>query len=158
MSPKNKKERLKKIVSQEVRVALGCTSCSLNSLCASTTPYMHAKHGLILYSYRKMLWQYFCFFILAFFVGRVCANEQRRMEINIQGIKLEKFVFKRVSALAPHICDIWCGQEITCQSYNYNRKEKICELNNRTKEARPESFRSAPGWFHIRRLNGRGMF
>ncbi|RMX37640.1 hypothetical protein pdam_00023809, partial [Pocillopora damicornis] len=56
----------------------------------------------------------------------------------------------------PHICDIRCGQEITCQSYNYNRKEKICELNNRTKEARPESFRSAPGWFHIRRLNGRG--
>ena len=105
-----------------------------------------------------MLWQYFFSFILAFFVGCVCANEQCRMEINIQGMKLEKFVFKRVSALAPHICDIRCGQEITCQSYNYNRKEKICELNNRTKEARPESFRSAPDWFHIRRLNGRGMF
>ncbi|CAH3135072.1 unnamed protein product [Pocillopora meandrina] len=102
-----------------------------------------------------MLWQHFCFFILAFSVGRVCANEQCKMEINIQGMKLEKFVFKRVSALAPHICDIRCGQDITCQSYNYNRKEKICELNNRTKEARPESFRSAPGWFYIRRLNGR---
>ena len=105
-----------------------------------------------------MPWPNFCFFILAFFAGRVSANEQCRMEINIQGMKLENFVFKRMSASAPHICDIRCGQEITCQSYNYNRKEKICELNNRTKEARPESFRSAPGWFYIRRLNGRGMF
>ncbi|PFX26094.1 Uromodulin [Stylophora pistillata] len=31
----------------------------------------------------------------------------------------------------------------------------MCELNNRTKEARPENFLSAPGWFYIQRLNGR---
>ena len=105
-----------------------------------------------------MLWPNFCFFIMVFFVVRVSAKEQCRMEINIQGMKLEKFVFKRMSASAPHICDIRCGQEITCQSHNYNRKEKICELNYRTKEARPENFRSAPGWFYIQRLNGRGKF
>ena len=95
---------------------------------------------------------------MVFFVVRVSAKEQCRIEINIQGMKLEKFVFKRMSASAPHICDIRCGQEITCQSYNYNREEKICELHYRTKEARPENFCSAPGWFYIRRLNGRGMF
>ena len=73
MSPKNKKERLKKIVSQEVRVALGCTSCSLNSLYASSTPYMHAKHGLILYSYRKNAVAIFLFLYLGFFRGpRMC--------------------------------------------------------------------------------------
>ncbi|XP_022808970.1 fibrillin-1-like [Stylophora pistillata] len=60
-----------------------------------------------------------------------------------------------MSASAPYICDIRCGQEITCQSYNYNRKKEICELNNRTKEARTVNFRAAPGWFYIRRLNGR---
>ncbi|PFX18701.1 RNA-directed DNA polymerase from mobile element jockey [Stylophora pistillata] len=59
-----------------------------------------------------------------------------------------------MSASAPHICDIQCKQEITCQSYNYNRKEEICELNNRTKEARPENFRSASTWFYSGRLNG----
>ena len=57
---------------------------------------------------------------------------------------------------APHLCDVKCGQKITCQSYNYNRKYQICELNNRTKEARPENFLSAPAWFYIRRLDGRG--
>ncbi|KAJ7388312.1 hypothetical protein OS493_038583 [Desmophyllum pertusum] len=36
-----------------------------------------------------------------------------------------------------------------------NTEEKYCELNNRTKEARPENFRSDPARFYIRRLNGR---
>ena len=84
------------------------------------------------------------------------ANDQCRTEVNIQGMALKRSVFKRWSVAAPHLCDVKCGQEITCQSYNYNRKHKICELNNRTKEARPENFLSAPAWFYIRRLNGRG--
>ena len=84
------------------------------------------------------------------------ANDQCRTEVNIQGMALKRSVFKRWSVAAPHLCDVKCGQETTCQSYNYNRKYKICELNNRTKEARPENFLSAPAWFYIRRLNGRG--
>ena len=92
------------------------------------------------------------------FVNCISANDQCRVEINIQGMRLQNFVSKRMSISTSHICDIRCGEEITCQSYNYNRKKEICELNNRTKEARPESFRSAPGWFYIRRLNGRGMY
>ena len=84
------------------------------------------------------------------------AIDQCRTEVNIQGMALKRSVFKRWSVADPHLCDVKCGQEITCQSYNYDRKYKICELNNRTKEARPENFLSAPAWFYIRRLNGRG--
>ena len=29
-------------------------------------------------------------------------------------------------------------------------------MNNRTKEARPDNFLSAPTWFYMRRFNGRG--
>ena len=86
----------------------------------------------------------------------VTAHDQCRTEVNIQGMALESHVFKRWSLAAPHLCDVKCGQEIACQSYNYNRKYQICELNNRTKEARPENLLSAPSWFYIRRLNGRG--
>ena len=56
------------------------------------------------------------------------------------------------------MCDVRCEQEITCQSYNYVIKVKICELNNRTKEARPENFRSDTARFYIRHLNGRGVY
>ena len=86
----------------------------------------------------------------------VTADDQCRTEVNIEGMALGSSVFKRCSLAAPHLCDVKCRQEITCQSYNYNRKYQICELNNRTKEARPENFLSAPAWFYMRRSNGRG--
>ena len=99
---------------------------------------------------------YCLFFLFASAIKSVTANEQCRTEVNTQGMALKRSVFKRWSVAAPHLCDVKCGQEITCQSYNYNRKYQICELNNRTKEARPDNFLSAPGWFYIRRLNSRG--
>ena len=107
----------------------------------------------------KSMWWMFRhlrFVIFASAVEFVTANDQCRTEVNIQGMALKRSVFKRWSVAAPHLCDVKCGKEITCQSYNYNRKYQICELNNRTKEARPENFLSAPAWFYIRRLNGRG--
>ena len=105
------------------------------------------------------MWWLFRHFRFVFFASTmefVTANGQCRAEVNIQGMALKRSVFKRWSLAAPHLCDVKCEQEITCQSYNYNRKYQICELNNRSKEARPENFLSAPAWFYIRRLNGRG--
>ena len=111
-----------------------------------------------LYKKRSMYWIFrqvrFLLYVSA--IKSTTANEQCRTEVNVQGMALKRSVFKRWSVAAPHLCDVKCGREIACQSYNYNRKYQICELNNRTKEARPENFPSAPGWFYIRRLNGRG--
>ncbi|KAJ7376727.1 hypothetical protein OS493_033068, partial [Desmophyllum pertusum] len=85
----------------------------------------------------------------------VNADNRCRTEVNIPGMALKGFVFKKIPATAPYKCDVRCEREITCQSYNYNTEEKYCELNNRTKEARPENFRSDPARFYIRRLNDR---
>ena len=106
----------------------------------------------------KMLWIFRYFLVCVSFTNLVTAEDQCRIEINIRGMALKGFAFKRMAVAAPHICDILCEREIICQSYNFNRKEQICELNNRTKDARPENFRSDPAWFYIRRLNGRGNY
>ena len=37
-------------------------------------------------------------------------------------------------------CKHACNSDVRCQSYNYVVFKDICELNNRTKEARPEDF------------------
>ena len=103
-----------------------------------------------------MPWIFRYFLVCVSVTNLVIAEDQCRIEINIRGMALKGFAFKRMAVAAPHICDILCEREITCQSYNFNRKEQICELNNRTKDARPENFRSDPAWFYIRRLNGRG--
>ncbi|XP_078367311.1 microfibril-associated glycoprotein 4-like [Oculina patagonica] len=103
-----------------------------------------------------MLWTVPCFFLFGFqFMYCVSAGNQCREERSVSGMALQGFVFKKISVTALHECDISCEREMTCQSYNYAAGEKSCELNNRTKEARPENFRSAPAWFYKRRLSDR---
>lgn len=46
----------------------------------------------------------------------VTAENQCRTEINIRGMALKGFVLKRMTVAAPHICDIQCEREVTCQS------------------------------------------
>ena len=43
-----------------------------------------------------------------------------------------------------------------CQSYNYVIKDNICEINNRTKEAKPENFVSDSERFYQKRGAHRG--
>lgn len=101
--------------------------------------------------------------LFLFYLGMNCvmtfsfAVDPCRSEVNKQEMALEGFVFKKILVPAPFMCDVECEKEITCQSYNYIVKENICELNNRTKEARPENFRRDPSRFYIRRLRGRGI-
>ena len=71
---------------------------------------------------------------------------------------LQGFVYRKFLVRALHECDISCETDITCQSYNYVIGQKSCELNNRTKEARPEDFRSDPARFYKTRLSHRGMY
>ena len=105
----------------------------------------------------NMLWTVPWFVLFVSLMNCVTADNRCRTEVNIPGMALKGFVFKKISVTAPHECDIRCKRETICQSYNYVREENLCELNNRTKEARPENFRSDPARFYIRRLNGRGM-
>ena len=106
-----------------------------------------------------MLWSVSCFFFFAgLFVHIVSASNQCREERSINGMALQGFVFKKVSVRAFHECDISCEKELTCQSYNYVVGKNLCELNNRTKEARPEHFRSDPARVYLRRLSNRGMY
>ena len=101
-----------------------------------------------------MLWKYISFTLFPFLMNLATADEQCSVRVTIPGTALKGVVLKRIPVTAPYMCDVRCEQEITCQSYNYVIKEKICELNNLTKEARPENFRSDPARFYIRRLNG----
>ena len=106
-----------------------------------------------------MRWTVQCFFFFAgFYMESVYGNKQCREERSINGMALQGFVFKKFSVRAFHDCDISCEKELTCQSYNYVLGENSCELNNRTKEARPEQFRSDPARFYLRRLRNRGMY
>ena len=88
----------------------------------------------------------------------ISAGKQCREERSINGMALQGFVFKKFLVRAFHECDISCERELTCQSYNFVVGEKLCELNNRTKEAKPENFRKDRARSYIRRLVQRGKY
>ena len=76
-------------------------------------------------------------------------------EKSIGGMFLRGYTFKTCNVELPE-CFIRCDEEVTCQSFNFVIGQKVCEMNNRTKEARPGDFMSDPTRFYMKRANNRG--
>ena len=79
-----------------------------------------------------------------------------RTEYSISWMMLQRHVFKTINVSFGNECLQACHQEITCQSFNYVFSQSVCELNNRTKEARPEDFVPNTGRYYLRRVRNRG--
>ena len=56
------------------------------------------------------------------------------------------------------MCDITCERETICQSYSDVIGEKSCELNNRTREARPDNFQPDDLRFYMGSVCDRSMY
>ena len=86
------------------------------------------------------------------------ADQCHPKEYSVFGMFLKGHTFKTVQAAFPAECYLRCEQEIRCQSYNVIIDRNICELNSRTKEARPEDF--MPDWhrLYMKRAFKRGNF
>ena len=74
-----------------------------------------------------------------------------------KGMFLRGHTFKTAKVGRPGVCYLMCEEELTCQSYNFVFGHKICELNNRTKEARPQDFKPDQGRFYMKRARNRGI-
>lgn len=104
------------------------------------------------------MWRIALYLHLSIMMNSGTADDQCKVKIAPIGKALIGLVFKKIRVTGPYMCDVECEQERICQSYNYNIEEKICELNNRTEEARPENFQADPARFYAQRLNGRGVY
>ena len=90
--------------------------------------------------------QLFCFPILLFLcqilygaVAQQCIPQ--KVETSIFGTMLRRHMYKRITgASLGDVCLRECFYDVRCQSFNYVISQYMCELNNRTKEARPEDF------------------
>ena len=79
-------------------------------------------------------------------------------QYSIFGMMLRGHTFKRLNASISFECNQACERDFRCHSFHFVIKKNVCELNNRTKEARPEDF--IPDWhrYYFRRNNGIGEF
>ena len=90
-------------------------------------------------------------------IGVLDANSRCHVtESSIGGMYLRGHVFKVHRDELPEECFFLCDEEVTCQSYNVVIGQNICELNNRTKEARPEDFMPDQRRFYMKRSRNRG--
>ena len=77
-------------------------------------------------------------------------------DTSFYGMFLKGHTFKTVQAGKPATCMMRCKEEVRCQSYNFVIGQNICELNDRTKEARPGDFMPDDQRLYMRRTFNRG--
>ena len=83
-----------------------------------------------------------------------CSGEA---EYSILGMMMRRHIYKKITA-APlgNVCLRECYRDVRCQSFNYVISKETCELNNRTKEARPEDFVPNSDRYYFKRDKDRG--
>ena len=80
-----------------------------------------------------------------------------RGEYSIRGMMLKGHTFIEEKTGIWLNCLDRCDDDVRCQSLNYISSQGICELNNPTKEARPEDFVPDSDRFYIKRFRERGI-
>ena len=100
--------------------------------------------------------------VIAFLTSRIRTNKVsgqcHTAEYSVRGMYLRGHTFKNVQVELHETCYFKCTEEVTCQSYNFVIGLNICELNNRTKEARPEDFLPDEMRYYMKRLTNRGCY
>ena len=84
------------------------------------------------------------------------AAQQCDGESSIHGMMLQQHVYKTMKTSISLDCLQACNDDVKCQSFNYVISKDLCELNNRTKEARPEDYVPDPDRFYYGRVRKRG--
>ena len=75
------------------------------------------------------------------------------------GMMLQQHIFKIITRVSlGGLCLQECYHDARCQSFNYVIPQYMCELNNRTKEARPEDYVPDSDRYYFRRDKDRGEF
>ena len=99
----------------------------------------------------------FSAFIILWQIFSVAVTQPCRSEYSIYGMMLKRHIFNKTKAANWPKCVQACENDVRCQSINYVISESMCELNNRTKEARPEDFVSGGDRAYMTRFE-RGIF
>lgn len=101
-----------------------------------------------------------CFNALVIFVvyQMICkvTADCKHSEYSIFGMMLRGHTFKKLNTSTALECLDACNHDFRCHSFNYVFSQRMCELNNRTKEARPENFVPNSERYYFRRDKKRG--
>ena len=78
-------------------------------------------------------------------------------QVSVYEMMLQRHIFKIVETSNTLECLTACNDKKRCQSFNFVVSKNICEMNNRTKEARPEDFVPDSDRYYYGRVRNRGL-
>jgi len=97
------------------------------------------------------------FLILCQTVSATAAQTCSGAVLSFSGMMLKEHTFNKTKVRNWPQCIKACNDDIRCQSLNYAIDEGICELNKRTKDAKPEDFVPARHRSYMTRSRQRGI-
>ena len=100
-------------------------------------------------------------FFLIFWLGNQfsrIASQACSSDDSVFGYMLRGNIFKTLQTVLPFECSQACKGDVRCQSFNYVISKDTCELNDRTKEARPEDFAPNSERYYHKKSENRGNF
>ena len=82
---------------------------------------------------------------------KAAGGQCKVVERSVSGKALKGHTFKEVVVRAPFECQNICENDPRCASYNFYIPERVCELNSKTKEAKPDDFVNDDLRFYMKR-------
>ena len=83
--------------------------------------------------------------------------KQCSRQVSVYGMMLQRHIFKIVETSNTLEFLTACNDEKRCQSFNFVVSKNICEMNNRTKKARPEDFVPDSDRYYYGTVRNRGL-
>ena len=97
----------------------------------------------------------FTLYLIACMVANNTTGQQCKLsEVSIPGKALNGHTFKATVVSGPILCQMLCENDPKCRSYNFQILTKNCELNDETKETKPNDFATDDLRFYMKREGG----
>ena len=97
----------------------------------------------------------FAFYLMSLVSTSDTADEQCKVyQVPIRGKALRGHTYKRAKAGELFRCYVRCERDPACKSCNFKHGQEICEMNNETKESKPQDFITDEQSYYIKRTGG----
>ena len=97
----------------------------------------------------------FAFFLLSLVSTSETTGEQCKVyQVPLRGKALCGHTYRTAKAGELFRCYVRCERDPACKSCNFKHRQQICEMNNETKETKPNDFITDEQSYYIKRTGG----
>ena len=107
---------------------------------------------------RKMSVALYAIYLISLVNTGETAGEQCKVyQVPIHDKALRGHTYKTAKVGELFRCYVRCERDPACKSCNFKHRHEICELNNETKETKPNDFITDEQSYYIKRTGGGGF-